>query len=353
MAKLFLACEEGHRLSGLEESLRNAGAACLHCCVDFLSAPEEYRSFEPDVAIIDLSSPVGEGIALLEQFRAIDGPETHVPAVIVLDGLTVVTRQQALEAGVTDIVDRGTEYSEIVLRIRNVARSHRYYRQMRRQKNWLEDAVRNRTRQLEAARREVIERLALAAEYRDDDTGEHTRRVGKLSGLIAEAMGEDPIYVGSLEAAALLHDLGKIGIPDSLLLKTGPLTDQERLEMQQHTVMGAAILADCAEPVMLMACEIAITHHERWDGKGYPNGFQGEEIPLSGRIVSVADAYDAMVSERPYKTPMRRIDAIEEIVSCSGKQFDPRVVRAFLQVQQNDIVLQEIEGAKRPEPVLD
>ena len=165
-----------------------------------------------------------------------------------------------------------------------------------------------------------------------------------MAAHIAQALGEEPVFVESIGAAALLHDIGKIGIPDNLLLKAGPLTGEERALMQQHTLIGAAILTDCVEPVMLMARLIALSHHERWDGGGYPNSLRSNDIPVAGRIVSVADSFDAMVSKRPYKEPIRRTDAIQEIVACSGKQFDPRVVQAFLKVLEGMVQLPDFSS---------
>jgi len=333
-SRILLVDDDEDNLELLALSLRNAGARHI----ETVSRPDEaakvYTHFKPDVVLLDLWMPPVDGFTLMSQFRGIDGHERLVPIVMLTGDESNATKQKALEAGVADFLHKDFDMAELLLRLRNVLRTQQLYRQVQRQKSWLEETVRVRTRQLQAARREVLERLALAAEFRDDQTGEHTRRVGQLSAQIAQALGEDPAFVEAMGAAALLHDLGKIGIPDGLLLKTGPLSQEERTVMQEHTVIGAAILADCSEPVMRMARELALTHHERWDGLGYPAGLSGDQIPLSGRIVAVADAFDAMISERPYKKPMHRSEAIKEIVACGGKQFDPSVVKAFLDVQQ-------------------
>ena len=356
-ARLLLVDPDEASLTVLEQSLHDAGAGCTLSVSSPHHAKNVYREFKPDLVMLNLLHPPAESFALIEEFRTMDGEDHHVPVILMSYDTCSATKQQALEAGVADFLHKELDRAELILRVRNVIRTQRLYKQVQRQKSWLEETVRVRTRQLQAARREVIERLALAAEFRDDDTGEHTRRVGKLSAQIAQAMIEDAAFVDSIGAAALLHDLGKIGIPDSLLLKQGPLTQEERKSMQEHTLIGAAILTDCSEVVMKMAREIALTHHERWDGAGYPNGLSNEQIPLCGRIVSVADAFDAMISERPYKKPMRRTDAIEEIVACSGKQFDPRVVQAFLLVQQKELGAGErvpsLRSAGQPELALE
>jgi putative two-component system response regulator len=324
----------------LERWLTEAGAASIRCVYSAAEAIEAFGQSKPDVILVDIGLPPNGAFDLLSHLKGLlPKGEAQIPVIMLTTDGHLNAKKRAIEAGVQDFLHKEHERAELILRLRNVIQIQHLYRQVNRQKMWLEETVRVRTRQLEAARREVIERLALAAEYRDDDTGEHTRRVGRMSAHISQALDEDPIFVESIGVAAPLHDVGKIGIPDSLLLKAGPLSADERVSMQQHTVIGGAILNDCVEPVMLMARLIAMTHHERWDGRGYPNGLQAQDIPLAGRIVAVADAFDAMVSERPYKKPIRRTAAIEEIVNCSGKQFDPKVVQAFLKVQDGQVAL--------------
>lgn len=194
----------------------------------------------------------------------------------------------------------------------------------------LERMMQKRTRELEGAQIEVLERLAVAGEKRHDETGEHNRRVGDLSGEIANLLSFTPDQVEIIRLAARLHDIGKIAIPDHILLKPGRLTPDEYAIMQQHTVIGAQILAHSDSPFMQTAEHIALNHHERWDGRGYPNGLSGEAIPLVGRIVAVVDLFDALVHERLYKQAWPIEMAIEEIRRVSGTQFDPKVVDAFL-----------------------
>ncbi|WP_051304111.1 tetratricopeptide repeat protein [Calidithermus chliarophilus] len=195
-----------------------------------------------------------------------------------------------------------------------------------------EAKVRERTRELEEAHLEVVNRLALAAEYRDDATGEHTRRVGRLSALIARTLGWPDPDVALLQSAARLHDVGKIGIPDAILLKPGRLSPPEFALMRQHTHIGSQILSGGNSKLLQMAQEIALAHHERWDGTGYPLGLAGEQIPLSARIVAVADVLDALLNERPYKPAWPLERAVEELERQGGRQFDPAVVRACLEV---------------------
>lgn len=196
----------------------------------------------------------------------------------------------------------------------------------------LEALVRGRTAELEAFQLEALQRLAVLGEFRDTDTGEHTVRVGDLSAELAHVLGADPEWAERLRLAARLHDIGKVAIPDSILLKPGPLTPAEFEVMKTHTTIGARILAGSNSPLMQLAEEVALNHHERWDGAGYPNGRAGEETPLSGRIVTVADVFDALTSERSYKRAWSVEDAVRYIARASGTQFDARVVDAFLQV---------------------
>jgi putative two-component system response regulator len=320
--------------------LEEAGATAVFKAHNSADALAIFTHTKPDLVLLDIELPPQGGFELMAQLHQLTSKgEPQTPVIMLAGDGNRSAKGRALEAGVYDFLHKEHERPELVLRVRNVVRNQQLYRQVHRQRIWLEETVRVRTRQLDSARREVIERLALAGEYRDDDTGEHTRRVGRLSALIAQALGEDPIFVEGIGVAALLHDIGKIGIADSILLKPGPLTADEWVTMQQHTIIGGLILSDCGESVLLMARLIALSHHERWDGRGYPHGLAQQDIPLAGRIVAVADAFDAMVSERPYKQRMRRTWAIEEIVSCSGKQFDPLVVQAFLKVQDGQVQL--------------
>lgn len=183
---------------------------------------------------------------------------------------------------------------------------------------------------LETARLEVLEMLARATEFRDDDTHEHTERVGTLAACLGAAVGLDHEQVARLRLAAPLHDVGKIGIPDSILLKPGRLTPDERRQMQQHTTFGSQMLSGSPSPVLQMAQEIALSHHERWDGEGYPLGLSASAIPLPARIVAVADVFDALTHDRPYKSAWNVEQAVSEIARQSGRQFDPQVVDAFL-----------------------
>lgn len=191
------------------------------------------------------------------------------------------------------------------------------------------------------AQKELVNRLALASEYRDDMTGMHNKRMSLCCGALAEALGCDSERSELIALAAALHDVGKIGVPDAILNKPGGLTPEERATMETHVLLGAGILEGAWHPLLQTAHEIALTHHEAWDGSGYPNGLKGEEIPLEGRIAAVCDTFDALTSERPYKEAWPVAEAVKEIVRQSGKRFDPRVVEAFVEIVPKLVAIRE------------
>jgi putative two-component system response regulator len=180
----------------------------------------------------------------------------------------------------------------------------------------------------------MLERLAVAIEARDTGTGDHIKRVGTLSADLAQALGMEAETVELIRLAAPLHDIGKISIPDHILLKREGLTDDEVAQMREHTVVGAKMLSQGSSKLLRMAETIALSHHERWDGVGYPHKLAGEVIPLVGRIVAVADAYDAIVHARSYKPALSRVQALQEILRCAGTQFDPNVVSALVAIEE-------------------
>jgi putative two-component system response regulator len=202
----------------------------------------------------------------------------------------------------------------------------------------LDDRVQERTRQLAQAELDTVECLARAAEYRDDDTGQHAQRVGHTAAMLARRLGLEEQRVQLIRRAAPLHDVGKIGIPDAILLKSGKLTPEEFTVMKTHATIGFEIMTRHHTPLLQLAASLAHTHHERWDGTGYPQGLAGEAIPLEGLLVAVADVFDALTHRRPYKEAWPVGDAVEEICRQGGRQFAPEVVAAFLSLQHEDLV---------------
>ncbi len=238
---------------------------------------------------------------------------------------------RCLKQGASDFVAKPFDEIEIELRVANLLRSWTLFVDVRGKNDELEARVRRRTASLEAAHHEILERLARAAEFRDDDTGQHTQRVGDLAADLAMRLGLSHRDVELIRRAAPLHDVGKIAIPDAVLLKPGKLTPEEFSVIKTHSAAGAKLLGGSDIPLLVCAQEIAHYHHESWDGTGYPAGLKAEAIPLAARVTCVADVFDALTHERPYKSAWPLEKAYVEIESLSGSKFDPAIVRAFLQ----------------------
>lgn len=280
--------------------------------------------------ITDYDMPGMNGIAFVRQARAIAGLE-HVPVIMVTSFDQRRIRRDALEAGVTDFMGKPFDASEVRARLTNLLALDAARRMERDRSAWLAREVALATRTIREREREIVIRLARAAEYRDTDTGNHVARVSTLARSIAIGLGCDPAWCDDLELASTMHDVGKIAVPDSVLLKPGRLDPEELAIVRRHADYGYAILEGSASEVIALAAEVAVSHHERWDGQGYPGGLAGEAIPLSGRIVAVADVFDALVSDRPYKRAWPVEEALAYIEAQSGTQFDPACVAAFLE----------------------
>jgi putative two-component system response regulator len=331
-ARVLVVDDEEANLDLVRKILEPAGYTDLVCTTDPRNATDLLAAFEPDIVLLDVVMPHVDGITLLKQLRKRMPPNVYLPVLVLTSDRSREARSRALEAGANDFLNKPLMAAEVRLRVRNLLETRFLHLRLRDQNALLEERVRERTAELEEARLEILNRLAIAAEFRDDGTGEHQQRVGRNSALLARTLRLDEEDVALIRRAAPLHDIGKIGIPDSVLLKKGPLRQDQIELMQTHTLIGARILSGSGVPLLDMAAQIASTHHERWDGKGYPHGLSGNEIPLVGRIVAVADVFDALTHSRAYKrawTPQR---AIDEIVRQRGRQFDPAVVDAFAAV---------------------
>jgi putative two-component system response regulator len=245
------------------------------------------------------------------------------------------TRLRALGAGANDFLIKPVEPTEVGLRVRHLLTTRFMTLELQDQTEVLEQKIRARTWELEEAQIEIMERLARAAEYRDDNTGEHTFRVGHNAAELAAAAGMTAQDVELIRSAAPLHDVGKIGIPDSILLKPGPLTDEEFAIMKPHTIIGAKILSGSRFRVLQLAEQIAMAHHEAWNGNGYPHGIAGDRIPVPARIVSIVDTFDALTHERPYKDAWPAEKALDVIKEGSGMKYDPKLADLFIELRRN------------------
>lgn len=331
-SRIFVLDDNPANLLFMRRLLERAGYNDVHCSSEPEEAVQVCRFLKPDLVILDLHMPVVSGYEILTALRNSDDIPGYLPILVFTADATGEARRRALGLGASDFLTKPGDMSEITLRVRNFLEMRHLYRTLENQNAVLEERVFERTRSLLDAQMEIVERLALAADYRDDDTGEHCRRVGDLSFDIAVEYGLPDAEAELIRIAAPLHDIGKLGVPDAVLRKPGKLTAEEFGEIKGHTVVGAKILANSRSEILQMAHRIALHHHERWDGRGYPNGIPGDQIPVAGRIVAVADVFDALTSRRPYKEPWTGERAIEEIRTNSGTQFDPDIVEAFLRV---------------------
>jgi putative two-component system response regulator len=307
----------------LEQILTGAGYRDVHMTRDAEDVPLVCMAQpRPDLLMLDLHMPGLSGYDILAMLRPILLGEPFMPVLVVTADITPEAKRRALSLGASDFVTKPVDATELLLRTSHLLRAG----EMRRE---LKELVATRTEELDRAREEVLERLALAAECRDDMTGEHILRVARTAKLLARQLGLPAGLETMIEATAPLHDIGKIAIPDGVLLKPGPLTGDEIEVMRQHVEIGARILAGSECPRLELAREIALYHHERWDGSGYLHGLAGPQIPLAARITAVADVFDALTHARPYKSAWPVDRAVSEILHGSGSQFDPDVVEAF------------------------
>ena len=282
-----------------------------------------------DLVVVDYMMPGMDGHRFIELLRA-EPSLADVPVVMVTAAGQSEVRRRALEIGATDFIGKPVDSNEMKLRLRNLLQLRRAQNLLRDRAAHLAEEVRVATEAIVLREREIIMRLARAAEFRDPETGGHIQRMAHYAASIARHLGEPESYAQALLTAAPMHDVGKLGTPDHILLKRGQLTDDERIVMKRHAEIGGRILSDTDSPLLRLACEIAETHHEKFDGSGYPGGLAGEQIPLGGRIVAVADVFDALNSQRPYKKAWPMEAARGYIEEHSGTHFDPRCVLAFI-----------------------
>jgi putative two-component system response regulator len=330
-SKVLIVDDEEANVQLLESILRRDGYRHLLSATDSRQVLPLFSSFAPDLILLDLNMPHFDGFEVMRQLRGRVPDGAYLPILVLTADITPEAKQGALSGGAKDFLTKPFDQVEVLLRIANLLETRRLHQLLQDQNQLLEGKVRERTKELEATRLEVLERLAMAAEFRDDETGQHTRRVGETSAALARALRLPDEQVELIRRAAPLHDVGKIGISDLILLKPGKLTPEEFEVMKTHTTIGAKIQSGSLYPLLQMAEDIALTHHEKWDGTGYA-GLTGEAIPLPGRIVAVADVFDALTHARPYKKAWPIAQAREEIAKQSGRQFDPRVVDAFIEI---------------------
>lgn len=288
------------------------------------------ESNEPDLIIVDYMMPGLDGLEFIRRVRSCHDRD-DVPILMVTANNERRTRYDALESGANDFLTKPIDLHEFEPRVRNMLKLREAHLQTQQRAETLAEAVRLATAEIHARERETITRLARAAEFRDPETGAHIQRMSHYAAMIARRMGCDGETTEAILQAAPMHDVGKLGIPDYILLKAGRLTPEEFNIMKRHPGIGHDILKDSSSSIVQLGAQIALTHHEKFDGSGYPSGLAGETIPLAGRIVAVADVFDALTSARPYKPSWPLDKAIALLRSGRGKHFQPDCVDALLQ----------------------
>lgn len=352
-AKIAIVDDEPINIKVTRKYLSNAGYHKFVTTDDALKAVEMVKEHNPDVVLLDIVMPNLSGLEILHTIRETNRIES-TPVIVLTASTDPETKMKALELGVTDFVAKPVDPSELVLRVRNALVSKAHQDQLAMYAEHLEQEVRLRTEELAISRKEVVECLARAAEYRDEQTGHHIVRVGRYAAILAQRIGLPKHQVELIEQAAQLHDVGKIGIPDVILRKPSKLepeefalmkrhcgfgqkilqrmTDEEYQAVKRHTEVGSLIMRARSSKLIELAARIALTHHEWWNGAGYPRGLQGEDIPIEGRLTAIADVYDALTSSRPYKEAFTHETSMAMISERAGTQFDPALVLVFQQL---------------------
>ncbi len=331
-ARIMAVDDDPMCLDLLRQNLEARGFRRVYTCSDPLKAWEQIEECSPDVLILDLVMPQWDGFALMERLRR-ERADDFIPILVISGQNDIDSKRRALESGARDFITKPFDMVEAAARVRNMAEIRLTYLKLRRQNQELEDKVAQRTRKLKETFREVLNSLSTAVEYHNKETAVHLRRIRDFTRILARGCGIEDERAEGLADASVMHDIGKIGVPDRILTKNGPLTKEEWELMKNHTIIGADILSGYDSGLIKVARNIALTHHEKWNGLGYPRGLVGIEIPLEGRIVSLCDTFDALISARPYKPAWSVEEAVQAIASEKGVSYDPNLVDVFLALQ--------------------
>ena len=368
-SRIMIIDDEVVNIEIVQAYLEEAGFVNFTTTTESVNAVSMMRSLQPAIVLLDIKMPKVNGLDILSGMRE-DAQLRHVPVIVLTVSTDAETKLKALKLGASDFLAKPVDPSELRARLENVLAAKAYQDHLADYSERLEQQVKIRTNELIRSRQEAIHCLARAAEYRDDDTGRHVLRVGRFSAIVAKNLGFPQPAIDVLEQAAQLHDIGKMGIPDSVLRKPGAL-DPEEYELikkhcaigrriiqpisldeldvlKSHTSLGSEIMSVApSSPVFKLAALIAETHHEKWDGTGYPLGLRGRDIPIEGRIVAVADVFDAISSDRPYKSAFPTKKCFEIIEEGRGAHFDPSIVDAFF-AGKEDIIRAQMHFMDTP-----
>ena len=357
-ARVLIVDDNQDNVTLLKTLLNRAGYTNVTGVTDSREVIPLHAKNDFDLILLDIRMPHMSGFDVMTELRKL-GRGDYLPILVLSAQTDMDTRVRALELGARDFVNKPFDRAEVMNRIANMLEVRLLYNERLRQNEILEEKVRERTveldqrnRELENARLDVIRRLGRAGEFRDNETGMHVVRMSKVCERIALAIGLGGEFAAHLLAASPLHDVGKIGIPDSILLKPGRLDPEEWKIMMTHAAIGAELLDQYVSPLLKMAHIVALTHHEKWDGTGYPNRLKGAEIPIEGRISAISDVFDALTSVRPYKHAWPVEKALAYIRENSGTHFDPELVASFERVLP-DILDLRLRYADGPEHDMD
>jgi putative two-component system response regulator len=338
--KILIVDDQPVNIILLEQMLRSAGYSSIASTTNPNEVSELHNNNHYDLILLDLQMPGMDGFEVLEKLKEIE-PDSYQPVL-------VITAQpghklRALQAGAKDFISKPFDLSEVIARVHNLLEVRLLHEQLSNYNILLEQKVQERTAELQESNLEALYTLARAVEYKDEDLGTHVQRISYCTRELARLLDQAEDFVRMMFFASPMHDVGKIGIPDEILLKPGSLTAEEWVIMKSHTTMGAKILGNMKSPYLKMGAEIALNHHERWDGSGYPNGLRGEMIPLSARIMNICDIYDALRSKRPYKPGFDHQKTLEIITRGDGRtlpeHFDPEILAKF---QSNHLIFRDI-----------
>ncbi len=337
--KVLVVDDEAGNRKLLNTIVSNEGYGCL-CVADASSALRLVEEFAPDLMLVDVMMPGMDGFELTRSIKAASST-CNIPVILVTALSDRDSRIKGLEAGAEEFVNKPVDELELSIRMRNLLRLKEYHDLLASHNERLETEVRARTDELRETQLEVVRSLGRAAEYRDNETGLHIVRMSKFSQLMARACGLGEARAELILHASPMHDIGKVGISDSILLKPGKLTYKEWETMKTHASIGHRILSsEKSSELMDMAKLIALCHHEKWDGSGYPNGLKGEAIPIEARIVALADVFDALTSVRPYKKAWSVEEAMAEINQQRNKHFESGLVDTFIEVLEGIVEIQ-------------
>lgn len=328
-ARILVVDDEPTNLKLLDKMLRADGYENLVLISDPLTVVATYLAEPTALILLDINMPQLDGFGVMEQLVALEDP-LLAPIIVLTAQARSEVMLRAFAAGASDFVGKPFDRYELLARVRNLLAAHLAHRLVQEQKTVFEEMVHARTQELEDSRLQIVRLLGRAAEYRDNETGAHIMRMSHMAACLARSIGLDAKRCELILNASPMHDIGKIGISDVILLKPGRLTPEERVIMETHAEIGANILSGSGNELLDLAKEIALSHHEKWDGSGYPHGLEGEAIPLAGRIAAIADVFDALTSERPYKKAWLVDDALAFLRDNAGSHFDPTLVDHFI-----------------------